>query len=1111
MKNIIRYTLIFLCIAVLFQCRKTIILSDEKEILNFSLEEDVAYLSHWDGTTLHLIFSDSSDIKTLYTPIITISEKAKIHPPSGTPQVFSETGVPYVVTAQSRNMKTFLVKSRVLKAGNDIISFDFPHVRCKSFISDSTILVEVYEKVDLTKLIPTIVTSDLSVISPKSGVVQNFSDTVVYTVIAQNGAIKTYRVFIKEVLNDPNHIIAFSFPHLEHQTIIRDDTVWIEFYDDIAVHSLAPMIEIPEKATISPQSGVTQNFENDIVYTVTSESGREREYVVSVSKALDYENTILSFDFLHIRHKTTIADTIIHIELYEKQNLTKLVPTIVTSQLATVSPRSGVAQDFTNPVIYTVAAQNGDVKRYHVDVVEIFSDLNNIVSFSFAHIDHKTIIIDDTVRVEIYENVALNNLTPIIEIPENATINPKGGIAQNFENDVKYTVTSESGQEREYTVTVLKTLNSDNDILVFDFPHLRHKTVIADTIIHIELYEKVDLTKLAPTVVTSQLATVSPRSGQVQNFTNPIVYTVTAQNGDVKRYHVDIEEMLSDANRIVSFSFAHLDYKTTIVEDTVRIEVYENVPLNNLRPIIEISEKATITPGSGVAQNFETDVNYVVTSESELQRNFVVKTTKVLDTNKAILSFAIPNRTSNITFRGDTIDVEVYAFVDVSSLAPIISISPKATIFPQSGQAVNFTNPVTYTITAQDGGTSKYVVKVYKALSRRNEIESFSLTGTQQIFEREGDNLFIYVPHETNITNIQTNIVISDLATISPANGTFMDFTNPQIYTVTSSDGTPRNYLVTVKRSPWKRVRTRPYTLRDGAGFVDFNGKMWVVGGWNHGWDNPSEQVQSEIWNSSDGINWERLPDAPWPGRHGGGTVVFNNAIWVISGTNAADVWKSEDGINWTLVTNTAPWGIRYAPYVAVFNNKLWVMGGISWLDDSGNDDWERSVRAFNDVWSSLDGENWVLENPHANWAPRGLIHGYAVLNNELYIMGGGIKGYADNKLLSGTIAEYNDVWKTNDGIHWTRVIQHASWEPRTHFSITAFNGNIFITDGSVGTQAGLSNETWYSSNGQDWNRVKYPFWRGTHASSLGVFNNQLWLVAGYHFESIWSLNFNDL
>ncbi|NJK98170.1 MAG: hypothetical protein HC905_27595 [Bacteroidales bacterium] len=151
-------------------------------------------------------------------------------------------------------------------------------------------------------------------------------------------------------------------------------------------------------------------------------------------------------------------------------------------------------------------------------------------------------------------------------------------------------------------------------------------------------------------------------------------------------------------------------------------------------------------------------------------------------------------------------------------------------------------------------------------------------------------------------------------------------------------------YLVSVYNSPWKcATKSAEFYKRDGAGLVEFDGKLWLLGGWKHG------PGCSEVWNTTDGINWVFLGDAPWPARHSAGFVAFDGFLWIVSGDGNTDVWKSPDGINWEMVTNSAPWGMRYCPYVAVFKNKIWLMGGLSWWDDNGIYS-DLNTIAYNDV-----------------------------------------------------------------------------------------------------------------------------------------------------------------
>ncbi len=50
---------------------------------------------------------------------------------------------------------------------------------------------------------------------------------------------------------------------------------------DINRNNLVPTIEVSEGATLSPQSGVAQDFTNAVTYTVSAEDGSSAEYIVS--------------------------------------------------------------------------------------------------------------------------------------------------------------------------------------------------------------------------------------------------------------------------------------------------------------------------------------------------------------------------------------------------------------------------------------------------------------------------------------------------------------------------------------------------------------------------------------------------------------------------------------------------------------------------------------------------------------------------------------------------------------------------------------------------------------------------------------------------------------
>ena len=75
-------------------------------------------------------------------------------------------------------------------------------------------------------------------------------------------------------------------------------------------------------------------------------------------------------------------------------------------------------------------------------------------------------------------------------------------------------------------------------------------------------------------------------------------------------------------------------------------------------------------------------------------------------------SFTVPPAVGVIDEMAKTITVEVPSGTDVTQLVPTITVSAEAIVSPVSGVAIDFTNPVIYTVTAEDGSTASYTVTV---------------------------------------------------------------------------------------------------------------------------------------------------------------------------------------------------------------------------------------------------------------------------------------------------------------------------------------------------------------------------------------------------------------
>ncbi len=84
----------------------------------------------------------------------------------------------------------------------------------------------------------------------------------------------------------------------------------------------------------------------------------------------DTSITSFAFEGLSPRVEGVITGTAITAEVPNGTDLTALVPTIEVAMGATVDPASGVAQDFSTEVTYTVTAEDGTVQDYTATVTE---------------------------------------------------------------------------------------------------------------------------------------------------------------------------------------------------------------------------------------------------------------------------------------------------------------------------------------------------------------------------------------------------------------------------------------------------------------------------------------------------------------------------------------------------------------------------------------------------------------------------------------------------------------------------------------------------------------------------------------------------------------------
>ena len=167
---------------------------------------------------------------------------------------------------------------------------------------------------------------------------------------------------------------------------------------------------------------------------------------------------------------------------------------------------------------------------------------------------------------------------------------------------------------------------------------------------------------------------------------------------------------LPSSKEITSFTLPGIG-NATILGSNISMTVPHSTIVAALAPTY-VHTGASSTPVSGSTQNFNTPQTYTITAGNASTANYTVTVTKApISTACDMLSLSLGSYSSSIV--GTSVTLYVPPGTDVTNLSPTFTVSPFATASPLSGSTHNFTSPVNYVVTAENGiATKTYSVTV---------------------------------------------------------------------------------------------------------------------------------------------------------------------------------------------------------------------------------------------------------------------------------------------------------------------------------------------------------------------------------------------------------------
>ncbi len=497
-------------------------------------------------------------------------------------------------------------------------------------------------------------------------------------------------------------------------------------------------------------SGATKNdFTGPVPYLVTADNGSTATYTVAVTQAPSSAKAMTAFSFVSPAVSGTInesAKTITVLLPYGTNTVDLKANFATTGQSVAVNGTTQVsgttANDFTTPVLYKVTAADGSTTDYTVTVLSSPGSAKAITLFAFTSLNAYGSINEATKTIDVTVLFA-TNLTGLVAtyattgqaVTVNNISQSSGATVNDFTTPVNYIVTAADGSTATYTVTVTVAANSAKAITAFTFANPAATGVIneAGKSINVVLpYGSTTIGLVASFATSGNNVTVGGTtqvSGVTANdFMTPVPYVVTAANGSTATYLVTVLVAPSSAKYLTAFSFPTVAGASGTIDEAAKT-VAMTVPFGTSVTALTAAFTSTgaavkvggVVQSSGVsANNFTNPVSYQVIAGDGTSVAYTVTVVIAPNSEKYFIGYAFPSLPASGTIGNvnHTVDVSAPSDTNVTALVASFTLPFGATatvngVAQFDGVTLNdFSAPVSYVITAQDGTQATWTVTV---------------------------------------------------------------------------------------------------------------------------------------------------------------------------------------------------------------------------------------------------------------------------------------------------------------------------------------------------------------------------------------------------------------
>lgn len=595
-----------------------------------------------------------------------------------------------------------------------------------------------------------------------------------------------------------------------------------------------------EDANASVRISGNTNLEvgpNNAEITVTAEDGTVNVYYLIITRQPSSNNYLSSLqvtdnngtEYIAVFNKTTMTYNI---------NVANDIDT-VTITATEEDPSTTVEGDGVktldvggNRFVVKSISGNGTAREYIINIVR---DKNSNANLKSLEVEGQTIVPEFSPNVHSYSlnvdaSVSEVNIKAVAEMTTSTVKGTGKKTLVTGLNTFNIEVEAEDKTTRTYVVVINKAASSNNYLAsllldqpftpAFDRETLNYNATVANNIREVEVTG----------VAEDPNATVTGNGVQSLNVGhNQVEITVTAENNTFRIYTIDVyrepstnnylSDLKVDGATVEGFNREKLTYKLTVENDVTEVDI---------QAVLE-DASATIASGTGVT-HLSTGTNSIdvtVTAEDGTSKIYTLEITRKMSANNNLALLSTLEGMLSPAFTKENTNYTMQVPYEIKELTITAVTEDANSVFHIEGNSdfvVGADNMVYIPVTAEDGTTKTYQIKVTRLPQANNFLTSLTVTSESgrtyplsPVFNKNTLNYTIEIDEEDSRLTVEgEKEVVSSTATgLGDIDVTAFPYNHQVI--VTSAGGIDRVYNITINKIKSSNAKLKDITVSSGT------------------------------------------------------------------------------------------------------------------------------------------------------------------------------------------------------------------------------------------------------------------------------------------------------